>query len=352
MFRFEHPYILYFLLLIPLAVFVFILILKKKKQSLRNFGDTEVISQLMLAVSKTRPVVKFSLMLLALTFLIIGMANPQIGSKVEKVKRKGVDLIIALDISNSMLAEDIKPNRLERAKQAMMKLIDRLEEDRIGIVIFAGKAYTQLPITTDFGAAKLFASTVKTNLIPVQGTSIGAAIALSLKSFDFKMTGKNKAIIVITDGENHEDDAVAEAKNASSKGVVVHTLGMGLPDGAPIPVYENGQLSGYKKDNEDKTVITKLNEFMLQQIAEAGKGIYVRANNSETGLNIIFKEIEKMEKKDFESKLYSNYKDHYFYFILIAFILLVIELFLPEKKSKFFSKINLFGSAEMKNFTK
>ena len=343
MFRFEHTYFLYFLLLIPLLVLLYILIIRKRKQAISQFGDINVISQLMPSVSNIRPVFKFSILLLALSFLIIGLANPQIGSKVEKVKRSGVDLVITLDVSNSMLAEDIKPSRLERAKQAIMKLIDKLEDDRIGVIVFAGKAYTQLPITSDYGAAKLFVSTVTTNMIPTQGTSIGAAIELADKSFDFKMTGKNKAIIIITDGENHEDDAIAAAKEEAKKGVFVHTLGMGLPDGAPIPIYEDGKLTGYKKDNEDNTVITKLDETMLQQIAAAGNGIYIRANNTEVGLNVIMKEIAKMEKKEFESKLFSNYKDHFYYFIELALILLILELLLFEKKSKLMSKVNLFG---------
>jgi Ca-activated chloride channel homolog len=343
MFRFEHSFYLYFLLVIPFLILLYIIIINKRKKSLNQFGDIRVISQLMPTVSNIRSVFKFSLLMLALTFLIIAMANPQIGSKVEKVKRSGVDLVIALDVSNSMLAEDIKPNRLERAKQAIMKLIDKLEEDRIGVIVFAGKAYTQLPITSDYGAAKLFVSTVNTSMIPTQGTSIGAAIELADKSFDFTKAGKNKAIIIITDGENHEDDAVAAAKNEANKGVFVHTLGMGLPDGAPIPIYEDGKLTGYKKDKEEKTVITKLNEPMLQQIAAAGNGIYVRANNTEVGLNVIMKEIAKMEKKDFDSKLFSNYQDHFYYFLELALLLLIIELLLYEKKSKFTSKLNLFG---------
>jgi Ca-activated chloride channel family protein len=343
MFRIEHPAYLILLLLIPLLVLLYFLISMNRKRALKRFGDIDVIAKLMPAVSIVRPAFKFGFLILALVFLIIALANPQIGSKVEKVKRSGVDLIIALDVSNSMLAEDIKPNRLERAKQAIMKLIDKLDEDRIGVVVFAGKAYTQLPITSDYGAAKLFVSTVNTTLIPVQGTSIGAAIELAGNSFDFTKAGKNKAIIIITDGENHEDDAIVAAKNQAKKGVFVHTLGMGLPDGAPIPIYEDGKLTGYKKDQEQKTVITKLNETMLQQIAAAGNGIYVRANNTEIGLNVIMKEIEKMEKKDFESKLFSNYQDHFFYFLQLALLLLIIELLLYEKKSRILSKVNLFG---------
>jgi Ca-activated chloride channel homolog len=343
MFRIEHPAFLILLLLIPFLVLLYFLITRNRKRALKRFGDLDVISKLMPEVSIVRPAFKFGILMLAFVFLIMAMANPQIGSKVEKVKRSGVDLIIALDVSNSMLAEDIKPNRLERAKQAIMKLIDKLDEDRIGVVVFAGKAYTQLPITSDYGAAKLFVSTVNTSMIPVQGTSIGVAIELAGNSFDLTKAGKNKAIIIITDGENHEDDAIAAAKNQAKKGVIVHTLGMGLPDGAPIPIYEDGKLTGYKKDKEDKTVITKLNETMLQQIAAAGNGIYVRANNTEIGLNVIMKEIDKMEKKDFESKLFSNYQDHFFYFLELALLLLIIELLLFEKKSRILSKVNLFG---------
>ena len=213
----------------------------------------------------------------------------EFGSKLKTEKRKGVELMIALDVSNSMMAEDIQPNRLERAKRAISRLVDKLDDDKIGLIVFAGDAYTQLPITTDFASAKLFLNSVSTNIVPRQGTAIGAAINLAANSFSPQFEG-NKAIIVITDGENHEDDAVGAATAAAQQGIIVHTIGMGLPQGAPIPVYENGQ-KDFRKDKNGQVVVTKLDEQMLQEIAAAGNGVYVRANNAEVGLNTLFDEI-------------------------------------------------------------
>ena len=274
--------------------------------------------------------------------MVIGLANPQIGSKMEEVKREGVDLMIAVDLSNSMLSEDLQPNRLLRAKQAISRLIDRLEGDRIGLVVFAGEAYVQLPITTDYSAAKLFLSTINTNIISTQGTAIGKAILLSLKSFDFE-NAQSKAIIIITDGENHEDDATEIAEQAAEKGVFVHTIGMGSIDGGPIPIKNRyDQLQGYRKDKQGNTVITKLNESMLQDIAQSGGGSYIRANNTQSGLDALFKEINKMEKKEIGSKIFTDYKDRFQIFIGFALLLLVIDLFILERKNKWSNKINLF----------
>jgi len=341
MFKFENTYFLYGLSLIPVFVIVFFFMLRWKKRALNKFGESSVISQLLPDVSKSRAVFKFVILMFAFASLMIGLANPQIGSKLEKVQRKGVDLIIALDVSNSMLAEDIKPNRLIRAKQAISKLVDRLQNDRIGIVVFAGTAYTQLPITSDYSAAKMFLSTVNTNVVSTQGTAIGSAIKLAEKSFS-KGEKNNKAIIIITDGENHEDDAIEQAKIVADKGIIVHTIGMGLPKGAPIPVYKNQYSKDYKKDNSENTIITRLNETMLQQIAAAGKGTYVRANNTKAGLNKIFKEINKMEKVEFDSKIFTDYEDRFQYFIAFCLILLILEVFIFEKKSKWAGKLNLF----------
>jgi Ca-activated chloride channel family protein len=289
---------------------------------------------------------KFILFSIALTALIIGIANPQIGSKMEEVKREGVDLMIAIDLSNSMLAEDLQPNRLMRAKQSISKLIDRLQGDRIGLIVFAGEAYVQLPITTDYSAAKLFLSTINTSIVPTQGTAIGKAIELSIKSFDLE-NDQNKAIIVITDGENHEDDAIEKAKEAEDLGIFVHAIGMGSEDGGPIPIKSrNGRITGYQKDKEGNTVITTLNEDMLKQIAQAGGGSYIRANSTQSGLNALFKEINKMEKKEIGSKVFTDYKDRFQWFIGLAIILLLIETLIKGRKNKWSSKINLFEENE------
>ena len=342
MFRFEHTDFLYALLLIPVLTILFVWVLYWKKSALKRFGEWEIIQRLVPSISKSRLILKFIILIIGYAFLVIGIANPQIGSKLIEGERKGIDIIVALDVSNSMLAEDIKPNRLERAKQAISKLIDKLGDDRIGIIVFAGNAYVQLPITTDYSAAKMFLTTINTRIVPTQGTAIGEAIEMGVKSFDDET--HSRAVIVITDGENHEDDAIEAAKDASDKGIIVYTIGMGLTDGVPIPEYNKyGRQTGYKKDRQGSTIVTKLNESMLQQIASAGKGAYVRANNTRSGLRTVFEEINKLEKTEFESKMFSDYEDRFQYFIAISLILLIIELLIFERKSKWLSKINLFG---------
>jgi Ca-activated chloride channel family protein len=241
-----------------------------------------------------------------------------------------------------MLAEDIKPNRLERAKQAVSRLIDNMRSDRIGLVVFAGKAYMQLPITTDYAAAKLFLSTTSTDIVPIQGTAIGEAIGMATESFD-ETTHHSKAIIIITDGENHEGDVIEKAKEAAEKGIRIYTIGMGMPEGSPIPVYNGSTRVGYKKDRQGATVVTKLNETMLQQIASAGNGIYIRASNTSVGLNKVLEDINKLEKTEIDSQLFSDYEDRFQYFIAIGLLLILIELLISERKSKWIRRIRLFG---------
>jgi Ca-activated chloride channel family protein len=245
-----------------------------------------------------------------------------------------------------MMAEDIQPNRLERSKMAISRLVDKLKDDKIGLIVFAGDAYTQLPITTDYNSAKLFLNSVNTQIVPKQGTAIGAAINLAMRSFtpDSKA---NKAIIVITDGENHEDDAVAAAKSAVENGMIVHTIGMGLPQGSPIPVLRNGAKE-YLKDNAGNVVITKLDETKLEQIAASGDGVYVRANNAQVGLNTLFDEINKLDKTELESLVYSDYEDQFQYFFAIAIILILIEFFILERKNRYLKNIKLFSVKDLK----
>lgn len=283
---------------------------------------------------------KFGIYTFIYVLLLFALANPQIGSKLEKVEREGVDLMIALDVSNSMLAEDIKPNRLEQAKRAITKLVDNLQGDRIGIVVFAGRAYTQLPITSDYSAAKLFINTIDTDVVPTQGTSIGQAINLCMEAFD--SNEHDRAIIIITDGEDHDDDPVSAAENAAKNDVSVYTIGIGLPEGAPIPVYSNGRQTGYKKDLSGKTVVTKLDEITLQKIAAAGKGVYVRANNTTTGLKDVFDRINKMEKQKYESRVFSDYEDRFQYFVALAIALLILEQFVSDKRSRWAGRFNIF----------
>ena len=328
-------------------IILFLFTQRWKRKAIAAYGDKDLMVSLMPDVSKGRPVLKFFLLLFALWSLVIGIANPQIGSKIEEVKREGVDLMIALDLSNSMMAEDIKPNRLERSKQAISKLIDKLKGDRIGLVVFGGEAFVQLPITTDYAAAKLFLSTIGVDIMPTPGTAIGDAIELSLNSFgtssiDEEGAQTNKAIIIITDGENHDDDAIDAAEEASEQGVIVHTIGMGLTKGGPIPVYKRGIQIGYRKDKDGNTIITKLDETMLQQIAAAGGGTYIRANNLQTGLSVLFAELNKMDKVKYGSKVFTDYEDRFQYFLALAIFFLILEFFLAEKKNKYLRRIKLF----------
>jgi len=342
MLRYEHIEYLNFLFGIPVLILGIIFYNRWKKKSLSLFGDSKLLKELMHSYSKGRTQIKNVFTMLIFTFLIIGIANPQVGTKMEEVKREGVDLMIAIDLSNSMLAEDIKPNRLEKAKLAISRLIDKLEGDRIGLIVFAGEAYVQLPITTDYSAAKLFLSTVNTNIVPTQGTEIAKAIDLSVQSFDMENV-QNKAIIIITDGESHDEKAIESAQQAQKLGIFVHTLGMGLSKGGPIPIYNKyGNQTGYRKDREGNTVVSKLNETLLQEIASEGEGIYVRANNSKAGLSTLFAEINKMEKKEIGTMMFTEYKDRFQLFIGFALLLLLADLILLNRKNKWSNRINFY----------
>ena len=342
MIKFAHNE--YFILLLLLVVFIayFIVYRSWVKKAWAKFGDKSVIESLMPEVSTSKSVFKFILVLFATLFLIVGIIDPQIGSKLEKIKREGIDLYLVLDVSNSMLAEDIKPNRLERSKLAISSLVDKLEGDRVGIIIFAGNAYKQLPLTTDYSAVKLFLSAVDTKIVPTQGTAIGEAIEMATVSFG--ETEHNQAIIVITDGENHEDDAIEAAKTANDLGINVFTIGMGLPEGAPIPIYNKyGTQTGYKKDRNNTTVITKLNEDMLRQIAAAGGGAYARANNASTGLKRIFNDINEIDKKEIETRQFTDYEDRFQIFLGITLFLIVLELLIADRKTRWTRKFDFFG---------
>ena len=340
MFRFGNIEYLYLLVVIPLLILLFLILFSLRKKSLRRFGNMEVIEQLMPSLSFVRPVIKFMFMLLALGALIFGIARPQFGSKLREIKREGVEIIIALDVSNSMMAEDIQPNRLERAKQAIAKMVDRLVNDKIGLIVFAGDAYIQIPITTDYVSAKLFLNTISTEIVPKQGTAIGSAIELGMKSFT-QQEETSKALIIITDGENHEDDAIEMARAAVEKGIMVHTIGIGLPKGAPIPVYGGGQ-KNYLKDNSGETVISKLDEEMLQKVAAAGEGVYIRSTDTRVGLDKLFDEINQMEKQEMEARVYSDYDERFQYVFAIGLFFLLLEFLILERKNKWLSKIKLF----------
>ena len=345
MLRFANIEYLWGLLALPLFLLLFIWISRWKKKAIAGLGDKKIVMMMMPEVSFSRPWLKFILFSVAYFFMIIGVADPQIGSKMEEEKRKGADLMILLDVSNSMLAQDMAPNRLENAKRALSQLIDNLRTDRIGIIVFAGEAYVQLPVTTDYSAAKLFLNTINTNMVPTQGTSIGAAIDLGMKSMDFK-DGTGKAMILITDGENHEDDAVAAAKNAADKDVMVNVIGMGSENGAPVPLYQDGKEVGFHTDSAGHTVISKMSEVSCKEIAAAGMGTFVRATNANSGLNIILDQIGKVQRKTYDSKSFKNFEDRFQFFLGFAFLLLIVEFFISNRKSLRLSGLKLF---EVKN---
>lgn len=341
MFKFAHTYYFYLFLLIPALIFVFAWFIVWRRNALARFGEWSIVRQLLPEASTPKLVLKFALAMLATCFLVLTLAGPQTGSKIEKAHRRGIDLMIALDVSNSMLAEDIKPNRLERSKQSILRLIDQLDGDRIGIIVFAGKAYTQLPITTDYAAAKLFVSAISTDIIPTQGTAIGDAIARAISSFG--ETRNNKAIIIITDGEDHQGSSLEQAETATKAGIAIYTIGMGLPDGAPIPVYNGKVMAGYKKDGSGNIIVSRLDEALLQQIATIGKGLYVRASNSEAGLRPIMEEIGKIQESEIESKQFTDYESRFQYFLAFAIILIVLDLFIFEKKTLWLKNIRPFN---------
>ncbi|MCD6565646.1 MAG: VWA domain-containing protein [Bacteroidales bacterium] len=340
MFRFENIEFIYLLVLIPVLLLVFIMGRRFRKRSLKRFGDPEILNQLMPFLSVNRPVVKFLFILFALVFIILGMARPQFGSKLEEIKRKGIEIVIALDVSNSMLAEDIHPNRLEKAKQAIARLVEKLADDKIGLIVFAGDAYVQMPVTSDYTSVKMFLSSINTQIVPKQGTAIGSAIDLGINSFspDNKIS---KALIIITDGEDHNDDAVPLAREAAEKGIVIYAIGVGTPNGTPIPVYSGNQRS-FRKDRQGNVIMTKLNEKILQEITDAGNGSYIRATNNRLGLNMLFDRISSIEKKELETRIYSEYDEKFQYMIGLALILILFDFILLERKNKYLKDIKLF----------
>lgn len=340
LFRFANPDFLYLLLLLPVMVLLFLVSELRKRRARRRLGDLKLIESLMPELSDSRPVIKFVLLLLAVTAGIIMLSRPQFGSKIEDVKKQGVEVIIALDVSNSMLSEDIQPDRLTRAKQAISRLVDNLDNDKIGLIVFAGNAYTQIPITTDYVSAKMFLSTISPDMVPKQGTAIGSAIYLGMRSFS-PGEGKSKAIIIITDGENHEDDPVAAAEEAAKAGIVIHTIGIGSVEGVPVPVTINGRKE-YLKDIQGNTVISKLDEDILKKIALSTNGNYVRASNTNIGLDQIFGDIRKMKKQELESTQYTEYNDQFQIFAAATIFMLLAEFIIMDRKNRRLANIRLF----------
>ncbi|MCX7728578.1 MAG: VWA domain-containing protein [Bacteroidia bacterium] len=338
MYRFEHKEILYWLfsLILTTGLFIFYLISSKKKRKL--LGAYSLVLQHIPQYFALFKWTKFVLFSLALALMIIGLANFQIFTGSHEVKVKGSDIIVCLDISNSMLAQDLSPNRLERAKMALQKMIDQLQGDKIGIIVFAGDAYALLPLTVDYNAAKIFVQSINTDMISVQGTNVGSALQKSLDYFENGSTqANNKAVILITDGEDHDGNAIEIAKQLAEKNIPVHSVGIGSEQGAPIPIYQNGKMIGYKKDKEGNTVITKLNKEFLHDISSETKGIVVIASNSDFGLNTLLKEIKHLDKAETNTLTFKDYESQYQWFVGIALLFLIIEFLLPETKPQWTS---------------
>jgi Ca-activated chloride channel family protein len=336
MLQLAQPDYLWLLALIPVMIFIYIFHLRKKKKALMRFGNVNTMASLMPYVSKKRGWLKLILLCLAIFFFAIGLSRPQIGATVREVKSRGVEVIIALDVSNSMLAQDFKPNRLERAKLAIARLVDKLKNDRVGLIVFAGDAYVQLPITVDYVSAKIFLSSISTDIAPKQGTAIGAAIALAMRSFS-EQSERSRALIIISDGENHEDDAVGAAKEAYNQKIIVHTIGIGSPEGQPIPVS-----GGMLKDNDGNIVVTRLDEKTLEEIAAAGHGSYTKASNTDLGLDKLLEEMGQMDKQTLSSTIFQDFDEQFMYLFAICLFFLIAECFVLEKKNKWSKSFDIF----------
>ena len=343
MLRFEDPSYLWLLWLIPVLVLVRLVGWRRRKAKLKRLGDPELLKQLMPNISKYRPTVKFVLMLAALALLIVMVARPQMGSKISHDKRHGIETIICLDISNSMLAQDVAPSRLDKSKMLIENLVDNFNNDKIGLIVFAGDAYVQLPITSDYVSAKMFLQNINPSLIQTQGTNIGEAIALASKSFS-QQENVGRAIIVITDGENHEEGAQEAAAAANKQGVNVFILGIGNSQGAPIPMGDGS----YLKDHSGNTVMTALNEQMCRELAQAGKGEYIHVDNTSDAERKLNDDITKLQKGDVTSVVYSAYDEQFQAVGILVILLLIIEICINEIKNPLLKNIKLFNKIGVK----
>ncbi|MGE0567529.1 MAG: VWA domain-containing protein [Bacteroidia bacterium] len=341
MYRFEHTEYFYAFIVLGVLLVLAIFNYNAFKKKVNILGDKTSILRLMPLLNLRKKTVKLILILFALVALILGLANLQTGSKLVDVKRQGADLMVCLDVSNSMLAQDLTPNRLVRAKYALEKMIDNLEGDRLGLIIFAGEAYVQLPITSDYSAAKLFLNSINTDMVPVQGTDIGAALNKAAESFD-DSPDKNKAIILITDGENHEPEAIATAEEIAKKDIMINAIGIGSDKGVPIPIIENGINKGYKKNSQGETVVTKLNANFLKDLANKGNGVFVHATQRDIGISAIIDKIDELDKAEIDTKMFTDYEDQFQWFLGLSLVLLVVELLIGERRNKWFIKLNSY----------
>lgn len=343
MYQIEEPTYFIYLIAIPILFAVFLLVSFWKKRTQKKFTDELLLKRLTPEKSLFKSYLKMILFLVGFTFLIVSLTNPKMGTKLETVKRQGVDIVFALDVSKSMLAEDIAPNRLEKAKQIISKIIDKLGSDRIGIIIYAGNSYPLLPITTDHGAAKMFLQSANPDMVSSQGTAINEAIILANTYYD-NDEQTNRFLFIISDGEDHQEDASSAIELTTKNGIKTYTIGVGNPEkGAPIPLKSNGVIQGYKKDSKGEVVLTKMNEATLKEIADKGNGKYVLGNRTQKTVDYVEEILAKAEKTEFETKQFSDYKDQFQWFVGFALLFIVLEAFMLEKKTKWIQKLNLFN---------
>jgi len=345
LYKIEEPIYFYLLAIIPVMIVVHLLVFWWKKGKQRLFSNSELLKRLAPAYSPSKSAFKLIVLLIGLSFLIISLVNPKMGSKLKTVKREGVDIVFALDVSKSMLAEDIAPNRLEKSKQIISKIIDKLGSDRVGVIIYAGNSYPLLPITTDHAAANMFLQNATPDIVSSQGTAINEALELA-KTYYNNDEQTNRFLIIISDGEDHQEGTKQMALNLSNEGVKVYTIGVGTENGGPIPIRSNGAIVGYKKDNKGETVITKRKPKVLQGIADAANGKYIDGNRTDDPVKAIEQVITNAQKSEFETKQFSDYKDQFQWFVGIGLLFIVLDVFMLNKRTKWLQEMDLFNEAK------
>ena len=342
MYQLDAPFYFYGLGILPILWVAYFLVMGWKRRAQNRFAHSNLMEKLSPYRSKFKPALKLLMLSLGISFLILGLVNPKIGTQLETVKREGVDIVFAIDVSKSMLAEDIAPNRLEKSKRLVSAIINQLASDRIGIIAYAAQAIPQLPITTDYGAAKMFLQALNTNMLSSQGTALDAALDLSGTYFDDE-DQTNRVVFLISDGEDHSEEGATAAQRAADMGIRIFTFGVGTDEGAPIPIKRNGVIDSYKKDMQGETVITKRNSIILQEIAQVAEGDYVDGNDTQAVVDFVAETLKNIDKKEFEAKKFVSYKDQFQAFLFAGFILILLELFLFETKTKWVQRLNLFN---------
>lgn len=343
MVQFDEKLYFYLLVIIPALVLLFILLQIWKKSKQREFAEAKLLERLVPEKSNFKAYLKLSFFLLGIVFLIIGLVNPKIGTKLETIKREGVDIVFAIDVSKSMLAEDIAPNRIEKSKRLVSEIINQLASDRIGIIAYAGQAFPQLPITTDYGASKMFLQAMNTDMLSSQGTAINSAIELATTYYDDE-DQTNRVLFIVSDGEDHSQGTTIDAvEKAIENGIRIYTIGVGKSKGSPIPIKTRGVVESFKKNSQGEVVITKLNEPVLNAIAQEGNGKYINGSNTEEAVEFIKNELAQMDKKEFEAKQFAEFKDQFQWFLGIGLLFLFLDVFFLDKKTKWLKKLNLFN---------